>query len=246
MDFEITKNLAQETDDSRRVTRNEDQLDSDKNAVKSDASWNSERKTGRPPRIIRIELSSISDTHKVIQSIKSDLNIQPMRLPSISMTQDRSFVKTFELCPIIVIKVGLKLQCIGNFRLLWAAKAVLNLNEKLWCIEVFDLNDEQIEQQFISEFIYFPVVFGVHFSERLMITSVAQKALQLGKWEPPAEYRKHINTVVKYMSKIYGVDERTLSSSTVESIVNPIETVDIAAENNSQASESTSGEAKAK
>ncbi len=190
-----------------------------KNKIKKISKKNLASETlEKAPRLAQIELSKIYDTHKAVQCIKSELNIRPMRLPALAMDLDQNFKKIFDFYPVIVIKVGAKIQCIGCYRLLLAAKATLNPSVKIWCVELFDISDNEIQERFVWEYIYFPLVYGVHFGERTTVNTVAQKAFDLKKWTPPKKYLDLKFPISSYISKIYGIDDRSLHVQTDEDI----------------------------
>jgi hypothetical protein len=109
--------------------------------------------------------------------------------------------------PPIVFK-DKRLWCIGNVRAFKLAKAILPHDTQVNCIELFDLTEEQIRADHLTEFLFDPAVFGIHASDLEIVAEAARKAIGTKLWKlshPPIE---------DYLSKLYCVDKRKLSRQT--------------------------------
>jgi hypothetical protein len=94
------------------------------------------------------------------------------------------------------------LWCVGNLRSYQLAKNFLGLKDQIRCIEIFDLSDAQIVDEFLIEFFYDPAIFGIHASDLSIVVQAARRAIEADKWKVPNMAEDD------YFGKLYCVDKR--------------------------------------
>ena len=156
------------------------------------------------PTLTRLRLSEIHGVHPSIVLLEDELNIPPLKLPSrYARSLNKELSSMLARKPPVVFRSN-RLRCVGNVRIFKIVKTILPPDTQIHCIELFDLTDEQIRTDHLTELLFDPAMFGIHASDLAIIAEGARKAMEMGLWIPPAV------PVEDYLSKLYCVDKRKL------------------------------------
>jgi len=179
------------------------------------------RAEAKEPILLKVRLADVMGLHPAIEALQTELNILPIKRPMHRITQDPSFVFALRRNPIWVIRIRGKLRCVGNFNTWESSLLVFTEYSSIHCIEVFDITEERIKRNYLSELLYTPALFGIHFSELSKLAEIARRANDSGLWAPPLlkKSKASASDVNKYMAKVYGVDVRKLKSKAAGPVV---------------------------
>lgn len=163
------------------------------------------------PLLLNLALDKIKGIHPSINLTLDELNIPPLKLPSkLANGLDRECLSLLSRKPPIVFR-DTQLWCIGNLRSFQIAKNFLDSKDKIHCIELFNLSDPQIIDEFLIEFFYDPAVFGIHASDLAIMVEATRIAVKAGKLKSP-------NMAVEdYFGKLYCVDKRKFNAKNAQS-----------------------------
>ena len=161
------------------------------------------------PCLVNLPLDKIKGIHPSIKLALQELDIPPLKLPSKMANElGRERMSLLARKPPIVLR-GTQLWCVGNLRSYQLAKNFLGLKDQIRCIEIFDLSDAQIVDEFLIEFFYDPAIFGIHASDLSIVVQAARRAIEADKWKAP-------NMAVDvYFRKLYFVDKRKFVPQTI-------------------------------
>jgi hypothetical protein len=161
----------------------------------------------REPILINLNLDKVKGIHPSIRLALEELNIPPLKLPSkLAYGLDRECLSLLPRKPPIIFR-NTQLWCIGNLRSYQIAKYFLDAKAQLHCIELFNLSDEKIVDDFLTEFFYDPAIFGIHASDLEIVVQAARHAIQAGRWKSPTM------AVEDYFGKLYCVDKRKFKAT---------------------------------
>jgi len=164
--------------------------------------------TCNDPRLVKLSLEKIQGIHPAIVLLEQELDIPPLKLPSkYAASLDKELISMLARKPPIVFR-GKRLCCIGNIRAFKLANAILPPDTQINCIELFDLTEEQIRTDHLTEFLFDPAVFGIHASDLEIVAEAARKAIRTKFWMPSD------SPVEDYLSGLYCVDKRKLKQQT--------------------------------
>ncbi|PIY29431.1 MAG: hypothetical protein COZ09_04940 [Comamonadaceae bacterium CG_4_10_14_3_um_filter_60_42] len=160
--------------------------------------------TCNDPRLVKLSLEKIQGIHPAIVLLEQELDIPPLKLPSkYAASLDKELISMLARKPPIVFR-NKRLWCIGNVRAFKLAKSILPPDKPIGCIELFDLTEEQIKTDYLTEFLFDPAVFGIHASDLKIVAEAARKAINTKLWTLSN------SPIEDYLSNLYCIDKRNL------------------------------------
>lgn len=160
--------------------------------------------TEHAPFIISYRLEQVLSLHPAIECVCEEFEIALVAMPKKVSTSYPGLLSTLARTPIPVARQRNQIFCTGNFRAYLMAKALLPPDSMISCIEHSADSAEIIRDNFLTEFIYQPAIFGVQKAGINAISHVARQAFEKGYLQSPS------TSVETHVGTLFHVDRRKL------------------------------------